>query len=90
MIEKSFRKLEFDKILDMLAAEAGFACSRELALGLRPATQAREAGERLAATEEAREIWRLHPGFSLGPLWDIRPQLRLVEIGGGPEAEAFL
>ncbi|MCL1905542.1 MAG: endonuclease MutS2, partial [Clostridiales bacterium] len=90
MIEKSLHKLEYHKILEMLAANTAFACSRELAAELKPALNPREASERLAATEEAREILRLHPNFTLGPLWDIRPHLKHLEIGGVLEPEALL
>ena len=90
MIEKSLQKLEYDKILRMLADQAAFACSREAALELRPAADPRIAAERLAATEEAAVILRLHPSFSLGPLWDIRPQIKHLEIGGVLEPESLL
>ncbi|MCL1975713.1 MAG: endonuclease MutS2 [Firmicutes bacterium] len=90
MIEKSLYKLEYHKILDMLADYAAFACSRELAYELKPASNPHQAAEHLAATEEAREILRLHPSFSLGPLWDIRPHLKHLNIGGILEPEALL
>ena len=90
MIEKSLNKLEYHKILEMLAANTAFACSREKARELKPTQNPREADERLAATNEAREILRLHPNFTLGPLWDIRPQLRHLALGGVLDPEALL
>ena len=90
MIEKSLYKLEYNKILAMLAKHTAFACSRELAEALLPTAFAREAAERLQETEEARDILRLHPSFGLGGLWDIRPHLKHLQIGGILEPESLL
>ena len=90
MNEKSLKKIEYDKIVAMLAEQCGFAVSREQAAALQPAATAYEASLRLAETDEARELLRLHPLFTLGGLWDVRASLRHAEIGGVLEPEALV
>ncbi len=90
MQEKSLQKLEYDKILAQLANYAGFALSREKILELQPSIYEQEAKQNLAETDEAREILRLYPAFTLGALWDIRAPLKHLEIGGILEAENLL
>ncbi|MEG2212482.1 MAG: endonuclease MutS2, partial [Clostridiales bacterium] len=90
MENKSLRKLEFDKIVDRLAGYCGFSVSREQAEALIPVKDAYEAALLQAETDEARELLRLYPTFSLGGLWDIRPYLRHIEVGGILDAEALL
>ncbi len=81
MEAKTLTKLEYDKIIALLAEHCGFAVSREQAQALQPVSDAYEASQLLAETTEAREILRLNPLFSLGGLWDIRSSLRQLEIG---------
>ncbi|NLF80158.1 MAG: endonuclease MutS2 [Clostridia bacterium] len=90
MDQKSLKKLEYDKIIAKVAGYCRFAVSREQAQALQPTGDAAYAAGLLAETEEARQILRLHPTFSLGGLWDIRPSLRHLEIGGVLEPEALV
>jgi DNA mismatch repair protein MutS2 len=90
MDAKSLKKLEYDKIVGKVAAYCRFPVSREQAEALQPSKEAALAAQLLAETEEARQILRLHPTFSLGGLWDIRPSLRHLEIGGVLEPEALV
>ena len=90
MQEKSLKKLEYDKILEKLASFCSFAVSKEQAEVLLPAGSSYEAAQLLSETDEARELLRLHPLFSLGGLWDVRPSLRRVEIGGVLEPEELV
>lgn len=90
MNEKSLKKIEYDKIIAMLMEQCSFAVSREEAEQLQPASTAYEASLRLAETDEARELLRLHPLFTLGGLWDVRASLHHAEIGGVLEPEALV
>jgi len=81
-MDKNLLRLEYDKILAKLAAYTSFAVSREMAENLLPAGIAAEATERLAETDEAAAVLTLYPLFSLGGLWDIRPSLAHLQIGG--------
>jgi DNA mismatch repair protein MutS2 len=90
MQEKSLIKLEYDKIIAMLAAHCGFAVSRERAEALLPVSDSYQAAQLLAETDEARELLRLHPLFSPGGLWDVRPALHHISIGGVLDPEQLV
>ena len=90
MDERSIKKLEYDKIIARLTEHCNFAPSRELAEALRPAADSYDASRLLAETDEARELLRLHPLFSCGGLWDVRPHLRKAEIGGVLDPEELV
>lgn len=90
MDDRSLQKIEYDKIVQDLASHCSFPVSREEALALRPVNDSYHAGQLLAETDEARELVRLHPTFSLGGLWDVRSFLRHAEIGGALEPEALV
>ena len=90
MDERSIKKLEYDKIIARLAEHCNFAPSRELAEALHPAADSYNASRLLAETDEARELLRLHPLFSCGGLWDVRPHLRKAEIGGVLDPEELV
>jgi len=90
LIEKSRKKLEYEKVIAKLAEQTSFAISREKALALLPADSIHEVRERLAETDEARELLRLNPLFSIGGVRDIRDHLRMAEIGGILEPHALL
>jgi len=90
MNSKSLTKIEYDKIISLVAGTCGFAVSRELAEALAPVADSHHARLLLAETEEARELLRLHPLFSLTGLWDIRSAVRHAEIGGTLEPEALV
>jgi len=90
MNETSLKKIEYDKIIDRLIAHCSFAVSREEAESLRPVSDSYHARQLLQETDEARELLRLHPLFSLGGLWDIRASLRHAEIGGVLDPEALV
>ena len=79
---RNWQKLEFPKILELLSAKASFAIGREWIERLAPASDAATAESWMAETEEAREILRLYPLFSLGGVRDIREPLKRAELGG--------
>jgi len=90
MEARTLSKLEFNKILNMLAGFTSFACSREMAEQLLPAEGMAEAVARQEQTDEARDILRHYPTFSLGGLRDIRGYLQHVSIGGVLDVSALI
>ncbi|MBQ9991871.1 MAG: endonuclease MutS2 [Firmicutes bacterium] len=82
MDNKTMQKLELDKILEQLQQNTSFPCSAELVQKLEPASTLAEQKEMLRETDEAREMLRLYPDFSIGGAHDIRQSLRHLEIGG--------
>jgi DNA mismatch repair protein MutS2 len=87
---KYLHTLEFPKILQRLAEQASFAAGRELALALRPSTDAREVQARLQVTSEAKTLLSVQPGLSLGGAHDVRPLLKNAEIGATLDPQALL
>jgi DNA mismatch repair protein MutS2 len=82
MHSKSVETLELPKVLDQVAAEAGFSIGKERVLALRPAADLDEARGRLAFTSEAVRLLDEQPRFTLGGAHDIRPQLARAARGG--------
>ena len=87
---KYWQKLEFDKLLLLLAKECSFALSREKALALTPKTSREQAATAIAETSEAAEILRLFPTYSIGPVRDIRAALKRAELGGSLNIEELV
>lgn len=82
MLEKTLRKLEFNKVRDKLVQCCTFQVGKDKALELRPLENLAEAVCGLQETSEAKEILRLYPNLPLGGLRDIRAVLHKVKIGG--------
>ncbi len=90
MNAKALNKLEYNVIIERLAAYCSFGVSRDLAQSLLPTDNAYQAQQLLSETEEARVILNQNPLFSLGGLWDIRAALHQLEIGGILEPEPLV
>jgi DNA mismatch repair protein MutS2 len=71
--EHDLRTLEFAKILSQMAEHTAFSASRELALALRPSTDAYEVRQRQQATTEAKDLIGTRPDVTLGAARDVRP-----------------
>ncbi len=82
MNEKALEILEYHKIIDRLAAYAGFSASAELARQLRPTSDLSEARVRQTATREARFILSLDAGVTFHNAQDIRPFVGLARRDG--------
>ncbi|MBI3953745.1 MAG: endonuclease MutS2, partial [Chloroflexi bacterium] len=81
--QHALRVLEFDKVLERLAAHASFAVGREEALALRPASDFEEAAARQQETAEAlRLLESRESGLSLGGARDVRPLVHRASIDG--------
>ncbi len=89
MDSKTLRVLEYDKILERLAAHCDFPPSAERARALRPTPSLRKARVRLAETGEARRLLASHP-LNIGGARDIRSQVDLAARGGVLEAGDLL
>lgn len=81
MNEKALKKLEYNKIIDKLAALAGSGLGRELCAGLVPSDDIVEIKARQKETSDA--LTRIYRKGSLGfyGLHDIRGSLKRLEIG---------
>lgn len=86
MDERVLRRLEFDLVRDRLAGYTESGIGRELALSLCPVRDVVEVKLKLAQTAEARELFRLEPGFELRGWFDIRAELKRILQGGVLEA----
>ncbi|RME07645.1 MAG: endonuclease MutS2 [Anaerolineae bacterium] len=73
--EKTLRTLEYDRVLERLAAYCAFPPSVEAAHALRPAPDRIAAQQRLAETREARQLLAENPSFGIGGARDIRSAL---------------
>ncbi len=90
MNEKDLSILEYPKIIDRLAAYAGFSASADLARDLRPTSDFEEVSSRQAATREAKYILSLDADMSFHDAQDIRPQVGLAKREGVLEPERLL
>jgi DNA mismatch repair protein MutS2 len=82
MDDKTLHTLEYDKILDRLAANAAFAASRDKILALRPTRDLDEALRRQAETTEAVQLLITRPDLTIGGARDIRAAVDLARHGG--------
>ncbi len=81
MNDKYLHTLEFDKILNRLAAHAAFSASEELARSLTPSTNAEEIAARHSETTEAGLFLDQHSDMGVGGARDLRPLTRNARIG---------
>jgi DNA mismatch repair protein MutS2 len=72
MIDKSLEMLEFPRIREILAGFTSFAVSREIALALKPSTDAAQISNWMKQSKEARHLLSIEPDFSIGGIFDIR------------------
>ncbi len=90
MDKKILHKLEYDKIIEMLTERCSSSLGKALARALSPSGDLEYIEERQDETTEAREIVRLHPGFTMGGVSDLHPALRKAESGGIIDPGEFL
>jgi len=82
MNPRSIRTLEYPKILDQLAGHTSFSAGRELALALRPSADFDEVARRQGETTQAKELLARQGNVSLSGAHDVRPQVRMAQVGG--------
>ena len=90
MNELTLKKLEYDKIIELLANECSSHLGKAKAMALTPSVDGREIGVWQAETTEGVTLRRFEPNIPLGGIIDISRQLRKIEIGGMLEPEEFL
>ena len=87
---KVLEKLEYDKIIQMLADEAGSNLGKEKIGQLKPLYKMADINILLQETSEASEVLRLYPQFSIGGFRNIKPYLKKALLGLSLEPENFL
>jgi DNA mismatch repair protein MutS2 len=90
MDAKSQYTLEFQKILDRLAAFTAFSASTALARALKPTSRFALAVERQARTTEARRLLSKHDHVNVGGARDVRQAAQRASRGGVLPAEDLL
>ncbi|MCF6277913.1 MAG: hypothetical protein L3J16_04090, partial [Anaerolineales bacterium] len=90
MNAKTLSTLEYDKILERLAAYCAFSASTELARTLQPTSSLTKAQRRLQETTEARFLFSTNESLGVGGARDIRPQVKLASRGGILEVNELL
>ena len=78
----SLRVLEFDAVLECLAAEAASILGRQRALALAPSADPALVAQRLTETREARALLAHGPAAGLERAADIRESLARAGIAG--------
>lgn len=86
----TLRKLEYEKITEMLVSECSSGLGRQLAQTLQPVTDAEQIANWQRETTEGVLVRRLEPNIPLGGLVDLSRQIRKAQIGGMLEPEEFL
>ena len=87
---KALEKLEYDKIIQMLADEASSNLGKEKIGQLKPSYKMADINTLLQETSEASEVLRLYPQFSIGGFRDIKPYMKRALLGLSLEPENFL
>lgn len=90
MDERTIKKLEFDRIKELLRDCCGSILGKEMADSLLPARDLPTIETWLAETTEGKEILRFNPNFSLGGIRDIRNRVMQTGLGAILEPEDFL
>ncbi len=81
MNEKAYRVLEYNKILDLLGAEAASSITRNLIDELKPALDVYQIKEMLAETTEAVSVIMRKGALPLGSFYDISDSVWLADKG---------
>lgn len=82
MKDKTLKTLEYDKILNMLAAGASSAAAKEKLLALCPMTDKASVAEALGETTEAVSVIVRKGNAPLGQLYDIEGAMSFAKKGG--------
>ena len=90
MNERNLRVLEFNKILDMLAALCTTEPGQIAARALTPSGDPGEVHRAQAQTEEASSIFAYCGGNPMAHFTDVRPYLKLAKAGGTLSPKALL
>ncbi|MBE5956172.1 MAG: endonuclease MutS2 [Lachnospiraceae bacterium] len=90
MNEKALHILEYEKILAQLEPYASSAQAKDMCLHLKPSTDLVEIRERQTQTKDALSRIYKRGNVSFSGLIDIRPSLKLLEIGSTLDTKELL
>ncbi|MGI6284483.1 endonuclease MutS2 [Neomoorella humiferrea] len=88
-MNKTYLKLELDKVLLRLEEKCLSSLGVELVRTLEPVRDLEEVRRRIKATSEAEEVLRRYPDLPFS-IYDVRPQLARAAVGGILEGEELL
>lgn len=80
-IEKSFKTLDFPKVINQLSKHAVSDLGKEKTHALSPSSDYIEVKDKQEETEDGVKILRMKGGIPLSPFIDIRPHLKRANIG---------
>ena len=80
-MNKNYKSLELDKILDMLASQTSFEDAKNLALSIEPSPYLFEVNELISETADAHSLIARFGSPSFGNLHNINNSLRRAEAG---------
>ena len=80
-IEKSFKTLDFPKVINQLSKHAVSELGKEKIHALSPSSDYIEVKDKQEETEDGVSILRMKGGIPLSPFIDIRPHLKRANIG---------
>lgn len=81
MNEKAYKVLEYNKILDLLGAEAASAITKKMIAELKPVLDVYQIKEMLAETTEAVSVIMRKGAVPLGTFYDIKDSIWLADKG---------
>lgn len=81
MNDKAYRVLEYNKILDLLGAEAASAITKKMIADLKPSLDVFQIKEMLAETSEAVSVIMRKGAVPLGTFYDIKDHIWLADKG---------
>ncbi len=82
MKPKTLKTLEYNKILELLVQQANSNAAKDVLIGLKPMTEAREVAEALAETSEAVQVIVRKGSAPLGQIYQIEEALSFAQKGG--------
>ncbi len=80
--EKTLRTLEYDRVLEKVAAHASFSLSKEMVLALQPAIEPDDVRDLYARVAESTRLLDSRADVSLGGASDIRSEISRAALGG--------
>ncbi|MBO5300994.1 MAG: endonuclease MutS2, partial [Peptococcaceae bacterium] len=86
----TLRKLEYEKIVEMVTAECSSSLGKTKATDMMPVTDFVQIANWQQETTEGVMVRRMEPNIPLGGLADLSRQIRKAQIGGVLEPEEFL
>jgi len=90
MNDKAYRVLEYNKILDLLGAEAASSMTKKMIGELKPALDVFQIKEMLAETTEAVSVIMRKGSLPLGSFYDIRDSIWLADKGSALSMKQLL